>query len=261
MRMPVIVGIGCIALVITACSAGADPEVVASLQAENQRIGEERAALESTVEDLRGQLESAQGSLAAAQDSIDDVLDQRDAAEAERDAALSEAEQLRLAYDPEIQRALDEAVAQALPAACSQGREDARAGERRATGSIDVGVDLPAGVSEAAFSARLDRQAIADEYERCYEEETDLIAERRQQRQLTRSKGSGFYTVGDEIAPGTWRSTGGGDSCYWERLRGLSGEFDDIITNYYGNAGVTVTISSSDAAFSSTGCGMWEYLG
>lgn len=44
------------------------------------------------------------------------------------------------------------------------------------------------------------------------------------------SFGDGRWAVGDHIAPGSHRSNGG-DSCYWERLSGFSGEFDDIIAN------------------------------
>ena len=70
--------------------------------------------------------------------------------------------------------------------------------------------------------------------------------------------GSGTLTVGDaaDIAPGTW-SAPGGDSCYWERLSGFSGTFDDLIANDFGSTGPIVTISASDAGFDSTSCGTW----
>ncbi len=47
---------------------------------------------------------------------------------------------------------------------------------------------------------------------------------------LTEPKGDGFYTVGDEIAPGRWRSNGSGDGCYWARLD----SDQDILDNHYG---------------------------
>lgn len=71
------------------------------------------------------------------------------------------------------------------------------------------------------------------------------------------SKGDGFYTVGIEIAPGRWRSTGSGDDCYWARLDG----WQDTLDNHFGNAGGSVTIRATDYEVRFEDCGMWEYLG
>ena len=62
-----------------------------------------------------------------------------------------------------------------------------------------------------------------------------------------------------DIAPGTWRSSGNG-GCYWERLRGFSGEFADIIANDNVSESTVVTISPEDAGFSSTRCGTWTKI-
>ncbi len=70
-------------------------------------------------------------------------------------------------------------------------------------------------------------------------------------------KGDGFYTVGVEIAPGSWRSTGSNDGCYWARLDGGQ----DIIDNHFGNAGGTVTVAVSDYEVQFSDCGQWEYVG
>ena len=70
-------------------------------------------------------------------------------------------------------------------------------------------------------------------------------------------KDSGFYTVGVEIAPGLWRSTGDGDSCYVARLD----ENQDPIDNNFGNAGITVNIQPTDYEVEFNDCGTWEYLG
>jgi len=70
-------------------------------------------------------------------------------------------------------------------------------------------------------------------------------------------KSDGFYTVGIEIAPGQWRSTGTGSGCYWARLNA----FQDIIDNHFGNAGGTVTVSSGDYEVYFDGCGTWEFVG
>jgi hypothetical protein len=76
---------------------------------------------------------------------------------------------------------------------------------------------------------------------------------------LTKPKGDGFYTVGVEIVPGKWNSTGTGtgDSCYWARLDGDQ----EILDNHFGNAGGTVTIRPTDYEVTIEGCGTWEYLG
>lgn len=69
--------------------------------------------------------------------------------------------------------------------------------------------------------------------------------------------GNGLHRVGVDVDPGTYRTTGGGN-CYWERLSGTSGEFDDIIANDLPTGASVVTISGSDAAFKSQGCGTWS---
>jgi hypothetical protein len=70
-------------------------------------------------------------------------------------------------------------------------------------------------------------------------------------------KGDGFYTVGIEIVPGRWKSTGTQSSCYWARLDGNQNTLD----NHFGNAGGTVTVRASDYEVYFNGCGTWEYQG
>ncbi len=43
----------------------------------------------------------------------------------------------------------------------------------------------------------------------------------------------GTWSIPEEVAAGTY-SAPGGESCYWERLGGFSGDFDDIIANDFG---------------------------
>jgi hypothetical protein len=73
----------------------------------------------------------------------------------------------------------------------------------------------------------------------------------------TSPKENGFYTVGVEIAPGRWQSTGSSDNCYWARLTGTN----DILDNHFGNAGGTVNIGAGDYEVTFEDCGVWEYLG
>ena len=71
--------------------------------------------------------------------------------------------------------------------------------------------------------------------------------------------GEGTLLLNKDIAPGTWRSSGSGD-CYWQRLRGFSGELDDIIANDNVSGPTVVTISPDDAGFSSARCGTWSKI-
>jgi hypothetical protein len=72
--------------------------------------------------------------------------------------------------------------------------------------------------------------------------------------------GPGTFRVGADIVAGTYRAPGG-PSCYWERLRGFSGGFDDIVANGFGDIGPIVTIDPSDAGFRSHDCGGWTRIG
>ena len=68
----------------------------------------------------------------------------------------------------------------------------------------------------------------------------------------------GVYIVGTDIAPGTWKSTGGAFGCYVARLSGFGGTLDDVITNdVSSDGGLIVTIASSDKGFETSGCGTW----
>ena len=68
--------------------------------------------------------------------------------------------------------------------------------------------------------------------------------------------GDGTFIVGLDIAPGTWRSSGG-DSCYWARLSGFSEETKHIKANDIGGVNSIVTIVRTDKGFSSSNCGTW----
>jgi hypothetical protein len=71
----------------------------------------------------------------------------------------------------------------------------------------------------------------------------------------------GTYRVGPDIEPGTYRSLGTSDSCYWERLRGLGGTLADIIANFIGPNPTIVAIAPTDAGFQSDRCGNWTKIG
>lgn len=78
------------------------------------------------------------------------------------------------------------------------------------------------------------------------------------------SFGDGTYEVGSQpgqIAPGKYRAMVPADSfgCYWERLKGTSGQFSDIIANNLAEpkTQTIVTIAPTDKAFTSRDCGTW----
>lgn len=67
--------------------------------------------------------------------------------------------------------------------------------------------------------------------------------------------GGGTQLVGTDVQPGRYVSEG--DLCYWERLSGVSGDFDEIIVNGNTDGQAIVEITAGDVAFNSSTCGRW----
>jgi hypothetical protein len=63
--------------------------------------------------------------------------------------------------------------------------------------------------------------------------------------------GAGIWMVGVDMPIDTFRNSGFTSGCYWARLAGFSGEFDDIITNdFIGDMSQSiVTVNGSDVGF------------
>ncbi len=74
---------------------------------------------------------------------------------------------------------------------------------------------------------------------------------------VTVLRGDGTYRVGTGIKPGLYKSTGGGSSCYWERVSGFSGSLSQIKANYFGPAKTYVQILPGDVGFVTKRCGSW----
>jgi hypothetical protein len=74
----------------------------------------------------------------------------------------------------------------------------------------------------------------------------------------TGSFGGGTKRVGSDITPGTYRTRSAPSDCYWERLKGFSGELKDIIANDFSSGYQVVTIKSTDKGFRSSRCGTWS---
>jgi hypothetical protein len=71
----------------------------------------------------------------------------------------------------------------------------------------------------------------------------------------------GMFKVGSDVAPGTYRSTGNSDGCYWERAKDAGHSIGSIIANNNVTGSAVVTISASDAYFKTTGCQDWKKTG
>ncbi len=72
------------------------------------------------------------------------------------------------------------------------------------------------------------------------------------------SFGEGTHTVGEDISPGIYYADEAGDFCYFERVSGFSGEFEDVIANQIVDGRAIVEILESDAGFTSERCGEWR---
>lgn len=80
--------------------------------------------------------------------------------------------------------------------------------------------------------------------------------------ELPKTIPAGMYLVGKDIQPGTYKGTTGtdsSDSCYWARLKDVSGGFDSIIANGNPTGQFYIQVSQSDFALSTT-CDL-EYTG
>jgi hypothetical protein len=74
------------------------------------------------------------------------------------------------------------------------------------------------------------------------------------------SFGDGQYAVPQQVKPGTY-ATQGGENCYWARLKGFSGNLEDIAANGNPTGPARVTIARTDKGFETQGCGEWQKVG
>ena len=66
----------------------------------------------------------------------------------------------------------------------------------------------------------------------------------------------GMWQVGSGIAPGTYQAPGG-KNCYWELAPAFGANTTGLIEDNKPSGQVIVTILSTDAEFSTQGCGTW----
>lgn len=243
-------------LLLVACSATS----VTTTTESGEEAGVSQAELEAEIAELRTQLDDALEAVDRISAERDDLRDRvaeteleveaaEEAGEGQVAAIQAELDALRVAFDPALQAARAQFADGVLGFVC----EMARANPESALSVGDVVQQFVATSPEfaAAFGgldpARfVDMPALTAEIERC-KAEALLVA----------PKSDGFWTVGVEIAPGTWTSSGVGDGCYWARLT----QNQDIIDNHFGAAGGSITIRASDYEVEFDDCGTWTYLG
>lgn len=145
---------------------------------------------------------------------------------------------------------------------------------------VGVGVGASGSGAEAPIARTAEQERVAELQEENAALRRDLAAalaelettkatlEERQERPPAPSVSfdgdAGLLLVGSDIRPGTYRATCESDfGCYWARLKGTSGEFEDIVANEGRDPGqrATVTIRGSDVAFETTGFGEWTRVG
>lgn len=70
--------------------------------------------------------------------------------------------------------------------------------------------------------------------------------------------GNGTHMVGTAVKPGRYITTTASTMCYWERVSGFGGSFDEIISNGSGDgAHLVVDILGTERGFKTSGCGTW----
>ena len=118
------------------------------------------------------------------------------------------------------------------------------------------------GSAETRQEATEPEEDITENEEEQVEEEPEEEEEPEPEPEGPAAIGNGVHRVGDDIEPGTY-STDGPDPdgilpmCYYARLSGLSGEFDDIITNNNIEGPGTVVVADGDAALELSGGCEW----
>lgn len=183
----------------------------------------------------------------------EELLNDRDTARGQAERFELQGERLRDELEP---MADDLAAAER---AVERARDRADNAEARAQEAADQELEERIAESEAELEEA--RQEIADTQATLEEREAQLAQREAQVGQAEAESarntfGAGVHIVGQDIEPGTYQTQGSG-SCYWARLRGLSGEFGDIIANGLPSGPASVQIHASDVAFESSGCGQW----
>ncbi len=167
------------------------------------------------------------------------------------------------------------AAANARAAQAEQERDQARSRANQAASNLKVAQDTGtqqeaearALLEEAESKLEDARGELEDREARLDEREEDLrgresavkkrestVQRTERQAEANSFEGDGTYIVGEDVQPGTYKSSGG-DLCYWARLD----RSDEIIANDVTQGGSSVvTIRASDAQIKVSGCGTFR---
>lgn len=131
-------------------------------------------------------------------------------------------------------------------------------------GDSDEGSREPAIAREETESEEKVEEAAAEDTEETVEEEAaaEEGPEPEEESEASATVGNGVHRVGEDIEPGTYTTDGPDPDdfmpmCYYARLSGLSGEFDDIIANNNIEGPGSVVVQESDAALELSGGCEW----
>lgn len=79
------------------------------------------------------------------------------------------------------------------------------------------------------------------------------------EKEATAFAGDGDFRVGQDIEPGTYRTTGNPDgSCHWERAKDAGHGLESPIANGDITGTAVVTIRAQDTSFHTSGCEDWK---
>ena len=166
--------------------------------------------------------------LASKNSQVSDLESQVSSAEAERDEAVSAADAIESERDGII--------------ADAEARADSIVGDAQKKAN-----DLDDKIKEAEDELASKQSKLDD---------VTASLQSAQQTKDMSTFSDGTWAVGEEILPGTYRSTAGGN-CYWAILKGPSGGgINNIVENGFG-PNATITLSSGQYVEVS-GCGEWS---
>lgn len=163
--------------------------------------------------------------------------------------------------EEENQAKIDAAVAAEVAdqrAQLASEQEAAAEAQAEADAALQDAKDQAADAAEAQAAA--DEAHAAADARAAELDEREAALEPKEADAARSTFANGIHLVGRDINPGTYQAPGG-SLCYWERLSGTSGEFDDLIANDLPSGTAIVTISGSDVAFKSEDCGTWTKIG
>jgi hypothetical protein len=115
-------------------------------------------------------------------------------------------------------------------------------------------------VSEARTKVQAelaDREAALDTRGAELNEREQKVTKLEEAAKANTITGDGVYEVGVDIQPGKWKTSGSGQSCYWE----LTSKGGDIIDNDNVSGPTVIVIPASAFSFTTTRCGTWNKTG